>query len=268
MKKKISDLIIMSDVDGTLLNHDDNIPQRNLAALRRFMAGGGRFGIATGRSLQYTRKIAEHLSVNFPCIVFNGGMIYDFQNGEVLTQTVLPAPAKSYIQEIMARFPRVGVMVVNREHYYDITAGQKHELLTTAEVLASDLASITGPWYKIILVLDQISSEDLMDFVENRQYKGVRFVYTSPTMFEMIPETSSKGAALKKLMEQKGFGADQLAAIGDYYNDVEMLKLAELGVAVAEAPDDIKYVADLVVGPCMSGAVADLVEYLENSCGY
>lgn len=270
---KISDLVLLSDVDGTLLVHSENIPQRNIDALRRFTEGGGRFGIATGRSVLYAKDVAERVSVNFPCVVLNGGGIYDFLTGDYLMEVFLPEDAKAYLREIMDAFPGVRALVVDKDSYHDVTvemsiSQSSRQNLSNKHIRPGSIDSLTGAWYKAILLVDEGQDEALRGFVARRQYRGIRFVYTSHTMFEMIPEEVSKGAAIKELMRLKGLDARRLVAIGDYDNDLEMIRAAGLGVAVGDAPEHVRAQAQLVVGPGEIGAVADLIEYLEHTYGY
>ena len=68
---KLSDLLLVSDIDGTLMNFPAPIPPRNIEALRRFTAAGGRFSVATGRSIASARPYVEQLPVNAPCILYD-----------------------------------------------------------------------------------------------------------------------------------------------------------------------------------------------------
>jgi hydroxymethylpyrimidine pyrophosphatase-like HAD family hydrolase len=94
-------------------------------------------------------------------------------------------------------------------------------------------------------------------------HEGCDFVFSGPIYFELLPAGITKGAALAVLGEQLGITPDRILSIGDYYNDVAMLQASAVGAVPSDAPDDIKAIADLVVGPCENGAVADFIEYLE-----
>ncbi len=269
---KISDLILMSDVDGTLLMHGENIPERNITALERFTKGGGKFAIATGRSTTYTRDIAARLPINFPCVVYNGGGIYDFGTQEYLFERFLPQEFHDYLPEIMERFPQVQYSVVNEEYYFDVTderafAQQARRASRNPHARKAKLQDLRGQWYKVVTLIDEQMVPEVLEFVNGR-YSGVRFVCTNPYMLEMLPDGSTKASALVKLMELKGFSREQLVCIGDYYNDREMIEEAGLGVTLETSPQDLKAIARHIVGPCENGAVADLVEYLEEVYGY
>ncbi|MDR3645533.1 MAG: HAD hydrolase family protein, partial [Clostridia bacterium] len=82
--------------------------------------------------------------------------------------------------------------------------------------------------------------------------------------FEMLPEGASKGETLLRLAQMLGIKKENTAAVGDYYNDIELVSSAGTGFAPAGAPQEVKAAAGHVVGSCEDGAVADVIEYLER----
>lgn len=270
MKKKISDYIIISDVDGTLLPRNKPVPQRNIDALNRFVAKGGRFGIATGRSKELTEEFAKSLPVNAPCVLYNGGALYDYDKGEFLMQSFLPESAKGYLARIRKDLPWLSVMVITGGNYCHVVddeipfatfSEEQREHYRNARV-----EELTGLWYKVLFSVTPEENKMLADYVKDIAFTDVRFVFSSDLLIEMLPVTSTKGFALQKLVELGHFPHESIVAIGDYYNDLEMIEFAAIGATTAEAPDDVKAAADFITGNCESGAVADLVEYLESLC--
>lgn len=264
---KISDYIIVSDVDGTLLPYGCEIPRRNIEALERFVAKGGKFSIATGRSKELTEEFVKTLPVNAPCVLYNGGGLYDFDKDEFLMRMFLPESAKNDVETIKKAVPNASVLVISDSSYYHVTheipfanfseAHKKH----TKEAYISSLSS---QWYKVLFSLSEEEAPMLDDYLAGTSFEGIRFVRTNSTLMELLPAGSTKGFALEKLVELGHFKRETVAAIGDYYNDVEMIEFAAVGAATAEAPADVKAKAGFVTGPCDGGAVADLVEYLES----
>ena len=108
--------------------------------------------------------------------------------------------------------------------------------------------------------------KQLHEYVQKHtsNFEGVRFVFSDITMFEMLPGSSSKGDAIEKLTTITGVKRENVVAIGDYHNDLEMLRFAGISAAPSNAHEDVKDVADLIVGPSSEGAVADFIEYLEE----
>jgi len=268
---KLSELVIMSDVDGTLLDlRHGGVPiPNNIVALERFVAKGGRFAIATGRSSWYTRPLAEVLPVNFPCIVYNGGAIYDYQKEEYLSKLLLPNVAEEYAKEIHKAFPDCGVIFADHSSYLDIDGIAKEKYAssyTNALLQPAGIYEVKGPYFKIFFVAPPERSELIYEYAKQSSFSGVRFVFSDKWMLEMLPEGSSKGAAIEKLEEIFGVKRENFIAIGDYYNDVEMIKCAGIGVTLSDAPEDIKSIAQMIVRPCLEGSLADLVERLEMMC--
>ncbi len=266
MALKLSDLVIMSDVDGTLVRLGQPIHPRNVQALERFVSKGGHFAISTGRGREFTRPLVEQLPVNFPCVIFNGGAIYDYSTEEYLMKIDLPAHSSEYIQEVMDRFPQIAVIAVDADHYFDIDGGAAEhygDVYPNKSTVKAAMSDLKSKLMKGLMLLHPQWTEEFMAFVEEKKFPGVRFVPTSPHLIEMLPEHSSKGNALQKLMEKKKIHLDRLVAIGDYYNDKEMIELAGIGVTMHTAPDDLKALAQMLVCDCDEGSLGDLVEQLE-----
>jgi len=262
----------MSDIDGTLIDEYGAIPKRNIEALERFTAAGGRFAVATGRALKITKPLAKALPVNFPCVVYNGGAIYDFARQEHLTQVFLPKEAGEYFTKIWQAFPDCGVVLATEDGYIEpegtISSKQSWWIKRYPEtaIRAVKLSEATGPAYKALLVLPAEECKQLHEYVQKHaaNFEGVRFVFSDITMFEMLPKGSSKGDSIEKLVALTGIKRENVVAIGDYHNDLEMLKFAGISAAPSNAHEDVKKVADLIVGPSSEGAVADFIEYLEE----
>ncbi|MDL2233845.1 HAD family hydrolase [Ruminococcaceae bacterium OttesenSCG-928-L11] len=267
---KLSDLYLLSDVDGTLINHDGTIPQRNIEALNRFVGKGGHFAIATGRSPFWIRSLVEQLPVNAPCVCFNGGMLYNFSTEETVMELLLPDYAKAYADILQqAPFP-VGLTVMTKEEYHNVGVHPElnEELMKRRQsefTAPVPWQSVTDPWYKLLIMFDEKNYGAYQEYAKTLQLEGVRFTETAPVLAEMLPAISSKAYAIDKLMEIYGLRREQMACIGDFYNDLEMLQAAGIPATVQDAPDDIKQICIHVGGKCQDGAVADLVEYLETN---
>ncbi len=268
--QKLSDLVIMSDLDGTLLPRGGSIPGRNIRALERFVAGGGRFALATGRALSNTAEYIAQLPVTFPCILLNGGVIYDAGKGEYLYEEPLPAGAPDYLRAMMERFPDCGMLAVTREAYHDVNgsaARYSGDIQPNAFLRPAALDALPKPLLKALALVKREQTRAFYDFVEEQAFPGVRFVNTNPEFVEMLPENSSKGVALRRLLPMCGLSREKLVAIGDYFNDRELLEEAAIAATLCDSPDELKALARVITCPVGEGAVADLVEWLERTMG-
>ena len=84
MIESISDILIITDVDGTLLREKDGISKENLEAIKRFTDKGGRFTVSTGRTIELSKKLLEGVPINAPSVHINGGYFYEWQKEEII----------------------------------------------------------------------------------------------------------------------------------------------------------------------------------------
>jgi len=272
MSLKISDFIIMSDVDKTLITVDGEIPERNITAINRFVAKGGRFAIASGRAPVWIQKLAEKLPINFPCALINGGVLYDFQQKKSVWEHYLPDEAKKHVEALAKDLPYANIIIMTLEGYCIIKddtelkgiSQERWAKWKSASIKTLDWREIKEKWCKVLFFIDEEDFPKTKDYFDTRRFAGVEFVPSDPRLYEMMPEGISKGGAIKKMCDLYGLKIEQFAAIGDFYNDADMIETAGLGVATAGAPDEIKAYADYITGPHENGAVADLIEYLED----
>ena len=106
----LSGILLVSDLDGTLIGENFVVPQRNLDAIARFQQEGGSFAIATGRSILSGGHYAELTHPNGPCICLNGTILYDYTQQKMLWDCHLDQrTAAEYIQRLYDRFPTAGI---------------------------------------------------------------------------------------------------------------------------------------------------------------
>ena len=105
MIEKLSDILIVTDIDGTLLREKLGISKENLAAIKRFIDKGGHFTVSTGRAIDVTGKVLTGIPINAPSIHINGGYLYDWEKKKILEPNYLSPNAKKYCREITRKFP-------------------------------------------------------------------------------------------------------------------------------------------------------------------
>ena len=98
-------VIIMSDLDGTLLDDKKEISQRDMESINEFCDKGGMFTIATGRGYSMARPVAQKLKLRIPAVIFNGSAVYDFDKDEFLWQSEVTQKARDYIKLVTDRLP-------------------------------------------------------------------------------------------------------------------------------------------------------------------
>ncbi len=275
--KELSELLVVSDIDGTLLQAGYGIPKENIEAVDRFVERGGLFSVATGRSVDAVRKYCDWINLSAPAILCNGAVIYDFKTERVIYNKTLSSSVRSIVEEICRVFPELGIEV----HTVDgITAVRMNETMfdhTAVEhipVVLAELDSVPDGWNKVLFADVEGKIEQVVKFVEQKKktnplYNQFTFVMTSKRYFELIPSDVGQGDGLRKLANLMGIPMENTVAIGDYYNDLPLFEAAGYRATVADAPDEIKGMVDVVVKPCLRGGVGELLDSLEDYCnGY
>ena len=263
--KDMSQVLLVSDMDGTLITAPDPVHPRNLDAIERFVAAGGRFAVATGRAIEPARRFLSNIRQSAPSILVNGGLVYDFGNEEKIWERTLPSHTWEIVDEIKKVFPHIGIEIVVGHDIYNVGHNEFTYRRVATERMQYKYASlpfIPAGWHKVLFATPENIQPDLIDYVRQKHYDGVYFIPTSTVFLELIPEGATKGNALKALGEKLGICRENICAIGDYYNDVSMLDYAGCSASPSAAPDDVKSHTDLTVCDAHEGAVAEFIDYI------
>lgn len=268
MFEDINRVLLITDMDGTFLPASKIPSERNIAAVNRLMAAGGKFSIATGRSLQASRQYFDKVTVNCPIIMCNGGMVYDLADGRQIYDVYLPESARELTKKILAENPKVGCECLPIEGVYvpQMTEMERaHCGICKVTPVECSVDEIPKNWYKVLFAREPEYIGELIERVEAVEsgYPEIDFVISAPMYFEMLPKNISKGSALRELRRACGMEDYTIVAVGDYNNDIEMLKAADVGVAPANAVDEVKAAADLVLDvTCEQDAIAAVVDHI------
>lgn len=267
---KLSDYYIFSDVDGTVYSHiTHKIPERNLEAIGRFIAAGGHFALATGRPGIGLKNIIDKVPVNFPCICVNGGGIYDTVEEKYLNENFLPPHTEAVVKKLMEIYPHFDAAIMAESGYYYVADPEKTigKMQLDRYILNPNMEDgIEGNWRKVVFFVPEEDCARHIAEIKAMDFEGIDVVSSDTYFVELVPKGISKASALHKICEMFDIPLENTFAIGDYYNDLELLKAAGTSFCVEGAPQDIKDVVDHVLGPCEDGALADLIEYLEKKC--
>ena len=259
--------VILTDLDGTVFDGQLNLLEKDIEAIKYFTANGGTYGVSTGRTMVSANPLIGRLPTNAPCIYNNGGVIIDPKTNDVKYCNYIHPDARKALKEIMNRFPNLRAAVLMGDHFYNVTEfndGERPFCLDVPETIAADIDKIPDGWYKVLMNIMDHSMEEIEAFCKTLDYPEIAFMVTTSYYYEVLPKENSKARGNRKLMEVMGWQDKTLVAIGDFYNDLEMILTADIGVAVANAPEDIKAQADIVVCSVLEGATAELISRLEK----
>ena len=262
----LSKILLVTDMDGTLLPGSKILSEKDLEAVNRFRSDGGKFTVATGRTLQSAIKYIQQLEVDIPVILYNGSLIYDTHKDEVLFTDELPEYAKEIADELFKYMKNPGGEVLRLDNIYVVCNNEyekEHVRICQVEPAYSDLEDVPEKgWYKILFADSPENIALLEKYIRSKNYP-VDFVSSHDTFIEMLPKGSSKGAALKEYVKIMGMEDFKVIAAGDYHNDIEMLQTADVGAATANAQTDVKKSADIVLEKSNEqGAIAELIDMI------
>jgi len=260
---------LVTDLDGTIVGRDLQLVQRSVQAVRAFRRSGREVFVATGRNEESALPYYTALGLDTPAILYNGARIVDLTTGKRLRDLTVDAQRLAGVREIMPRLAtRLGVVGFCDRHAYVLRDGPKLASYAARDRIALLPADrLSGPpeetgFSKIMII--GAGPDDLGEPRKLLADVGVRdhLVQSESGYLEVLPDGADKGSALRWLAAYRGIDIAQIAAIGDNPNDAAMISVAGLGVAVSGAHADARAAADLVVGRCENGAVAELIASL------
>lgn len=252
-------IIIATDLDGTFVSTKGALVKRNLKAIERFKAGGGLFTFATGRVIWSMSGLIPTYReiVNAPMVLCNGATLYNPQTGKDIYADLLDEDdTLESLGLIRSRFPVTKRFVYVGDDYTQVQDTDGKELEQQRGL----------SWHKVLVdcPTDLIGE---LDKTVRAALPG-RFAYSrsAPFLFELLPPGSTKGRMLKRMKEYyREHGKDvTVYAVGDFDNDLDMLRSADVQCCPSNALDSVKELCKIHLGHCDGGAIADLIELIES----
>ena len=283
------DLMIALDIDGTILGHDGSLSKRVARSIHAHIAAGTHVMIATGRGIHGAQLALEQLGISSGVTVCSNGAIT-----LGLGRTFLPSDmiggrpiieSRSKCRRLDVGFP---FRILN---YHTFDPRREIELLHSAvpdAILAVE--ELDGPrrvsqhfppgelsGQSVVFPVDQLGvpeatrltvralgmdSQELLEIVDSMGMKGVEYAVGWTAWLDVSPAGISKASALEALREAFGVAPSATVAVGDGGNDLEMIKWASCGVAMAEAPGYVLEAADAHTKSVHDDGLADVLEAL------
>ena len=267
--KNYSDWLIVSDIDGTLNNNRRQTPEVNTNAIAEFVhKKSGNFTLASARGVQSLAPHYKNLpDVGTPAIVLNGAGIYDFKTEKMLWFNSVPESSIRIISDAMKKFRQLEIGIFTEDMIYLVRPRILSPVMMALDSLThkkvkciSDVPR--GSWGKVIFFSLPWMKSKVKDYVMSLSDKSLTYIDTTKFSFDMVNATTNKGNAVLKLAELLGIDKNNIGAIGDYYNDLDMLKAVNHPACCKQAPEDIHKVCEYIACHCNDGAVADFINYI------
>ena len=260
--------LVVSDIDGTLITSAGEVSAATRRAIARVMASGVHFSVASGRPTKRVRAVLDGLGVRVPIISSNGAVIEDLNSGEVIYSLHLEHALARRVLQIAAGYELLWSFIDGAEGWSYLNG--KHELapklkfwvdeLDANPIDGLDLFFASQPVIRKLVIAGE--ERDLERFEpEVAALDGVYITSSWAGNREIMVRGADKANAAKHLAARLGVEAEQVLAIGDHRNDLEMLAWAGTGVAMGNAHPDLKHIADWITMTNDEDGVAHALEH-------
>lgn len=257
--------LVAIDLDDTLLDNDLKISFRVREAIKLCLARGVLVTLATGRMFRSAWPFAEQIGLNIPLITYQGALVKNSTSGEVLHHLPLP---RSFVEPVLGVVNSHGFHVqayVNDELVMEEITPEAQVYIAQSRVpvkLAPNLLECLNSEPTKILVINFNEDElnALADELNSRFGNRLYITKSKPYYLEVLHPQATKGQALAALAGHLGIQRSEVIAIGDSFNDIDMIEYAGLGVVMGNAREEIKNYADYVTVSNEDDGVAEVLE--------
>ena len=256
--------LVVMDVDGTLVDRERRISARTAQALAAVHQRGIKVTLASGRSFASITPFAQAVAASAPLILYNGCRLQDFTSRRILEDHRLPLVLAQRALKLAAGYDlHINLYIYDQVFIREVTEAARASMQkdnVTAEPVGDLLTFIEDDPTKILLsgepqLLERFRREYLKDTTSPPE-----LINSEPDYLEILPAGVGKGQALVSLCSWLDILPQEVAAFGDGLNDLEMLKVAGLGVAMGNAHAEVKAAAGYVTAGNEEDGVARALE--------
>lgn len=262
--------LIASDMDGTLLNEKMEISKENITAIKRAQTAGIEFIVATGRSIEEALPILKEAGINCRFITSNGAQVFD-QNGKNIATVGIDKEKLKQVIAILRRHKLYFELFTDQGGYTENSAARlttvAQWLRSTSPTLSEAQALDIAKGHMTTLPINDVENFDQVLANQSLRILKVFVMSTIDTSNLLLAKTAllkisglsvtssgannievndcdaQKGQALKKVADTLGISLDAVAALGDNFNDMSMINMVGIGIAMGNAEAEVKAAA-------------------------
>lgn len=257
--------LVALDLDDTLLDSGLRISADCIAVIKEARRQGTMITLSTGRMYQSALPYARQLEIDVPLVTYQGAWVKNTLTEEVLYYKPVPG---DLARQVMSYFKRFGV------HYHSYYNDELcMETMSEEGFYYSRLAGVkTNLVPDLIAELDNNEAMKIMAITDNQKVllemeeelkscfgRNLHITRSKPYFLEVMSREANKAKALQVVADHYGIDRKQVMAVGDSYNDIEMIEWAGLGVAMANALGSVKDAADFVTSSNEEEGVAEAI---------
>jgi Cof subfamily protein (haloacid dehalogenase superfamily) len=262
--------LIALDIDGTLVDKDLRIGERTYAAIGEAMRRGIAVSLVTGRMATSAMPFANSLSLTGPLVAQQGALIRAMPapGAKGLGRLLYHRPLRPEVTIEIVHWCRERDLVPHFNHLEWMVVASDEARLEEYRLFVGDrlrivpdiLARAARPVTKVVAIGEDEHSLDVLDEARAHFAGRAEVTLSHPRFLEFMAPGVSKGAAIKWLARRLGVPLGQSMAIGDQYNDLEMISEVGHGIAMPSAPDAVQAAARFVAPPVAEEGAAQMIE--------
>ncbi|MFI5714981.1 HAD family hydrolase [Nocardia sp. NPDC051750] len=262
--------LVASDVDGTLIDPYEQVTARTRAVVESLVADGAQFVLATGRPPRWIAPVVAGLGFAPLCVCGNGAVLYDAETDRVFGTRTLDVPTLAWLADLAEKVlpgcglaaERVGSSAHDAATPQFVSSPQyEHAWLNPDDTAVARDEVIDSPAIKMLIRLPGARSGDMAATLAGHIGDRADITYsTDHGLVEISAPGVTKAHGLRLIGEQSGIAPAEMVAFGDMPNDIPMLRMAGLGVAMGHAHPEALAAADEVTGTNSEDGVARVLE--------
>ena len=255
---KFSGVLICSDWDGTL-HTQSGVSRKDVEAIRYFQENGGLFTVCSGRPAGHFAEFFTDFKPNTHILALNGAVIADYATKEVIHKAFLPEECRSLLKSVIESGINFKVAVV---HYEECGEAKR---IPISSIEDFDKQIPLDKVFKIVFItLSKDTINEIKRHLASMDTSGYSIVSSWENSLEILSASDSKGAAVKRLKSLTD--SHTLITVGDYENDIDMLKAADISYAVYNAPDSVKRHATYhLPSDTLGESISAIIEQLDTN---
>ena len=261
--------LIAIDLDGTLLNNENIISKNAKKKIAKLNKLGVKIIIATGRMFVSALPYVKELKLKNPVITYNGALIKNVSNKEIIYHKPVPqSEAKKIIKECNKENLHLN-LYQDDTLYVDNNSQESRGYEQSSGVKAHEVGPLLkfidrSPTKLLIIEENREKHQYYLNYFQEKFSDKLEISESKKNYIEFMSKGVSKGNSLKFLTEKYDIKQKEVIAIGDNWNDLPMLKWAGLGIAMENAPDELKQKVDKIAPARKNEGVGHILSEVFN----
>ncbi len=262
--------MLVLDIDGTLVGSDKTISEKTREAIIKAQQRGKIVAIASGRSIAGIRKTASNISLEQYggyVIAYNGTTVVNCKTGECIYNQMVPKELVKPVYEAAKRV-NAGIVVYNDNTKEMISGNGLNEYIkidaeacnVTINEVSDFVKAINFPFNKFLLSGKPEHMAEVEKIMAKEFGDRLNVFRSDPFYVELLPRYVDKGVAVEKLVKHLDIQREKVICIGDSYNDLPMLRFAGMGVAMGNAQQEVKEMADYVTASNDEDGIVNVID--------